>query len=492
MNKVLLINPPFNIAKENYDSSISVGLLSIATHLDHQGVPVQIIDGVRQKGFMDLIKAAAPECAYAGISVMTTQIPAALAISRAIKEINPACQIVWGGPHPTFFVEDTAIHSLVDMVCVGEGELTMHDIAQGKPLYDILGIAYKDAEGRVKVNAPRPLHDPKLMPLFNWDLVPKEILDNLFLIPSLTSRGCPHRCTFCINAITKNMWRTRTPDQVLQDLEIIQHKDCFKGKKLRFWDENFFVNIIRAKEIVNGMLERNLTMPWETTVRCNYLRVGMVDDDFMVKLKASGCYLLSFGAESGCPRILSKIKKDITPDDIVNSAKMSLRHDIVPQFSFMIGLPGETKSDMMETLRVIDKLVKLSDKVQILGPQAFRPYPGSPLYEECVAAGWKAPKSLEEWSHVIENELSYLTVKNFPWVKDKDFVESMEAYVRFGAHSIKSAMGSSVKAKKILKLGFILLCKLRWKLKFFAWPFEFKLAKIFVTKQGTPQDVKPW
>ncbi len=88
---------------------------------------------------------------------------------------------------------------------------------------------------------------------------------------------------------------------------------------------------------------------------------------------------------------------------------------------------------------------------------------------------------MEEWAHLIRNELSYLTVQNFPWVKEKNLVESMEAYVRFGAHSIKSAMGSSVKAKKLFKLGFVLLCKLRWKLKFFAWPVEFKIAKRFVT-----------
>jgi len=134
------------------------------------------------------------------------------------------------------------------------------------------------------------------------------------------------------------------------------------------------------------------------------------------------------------------------------------------------------------TLKVIDRLVKLSPKVQILGPQAFRPYPGSELYEECLQAGWQEPQSLEEWAHLMKNELSYLTVKNFPWVKDKDFVEAMEAYVRFGAHSVKSALGSSVKAQRLLKLGFILICKLRWKLKFFAWPLEYKLAKKFVTK----------
>lgn len=139
----------------------------------------------------------------------------------------------------------------------------------------------------------------------------------------------------------------------------------------------------------------------------------------------------------------------------------------------------------METLGLIDQLVKLSPKIQILGPQAFRPYPGSELYEECVAKGWQEPKSLKEWAQVAANELNYLSVKNFPWIKksDRDFVESMEAYVRFGAHSIKSAMGSSVKAQKLLKLGFILLCQARWKLKFFDWPMEFKLAKKFITKQ---------
>ena len=191
---------------------------------------------------------------------------------------------------------------------------------------------------------------------------------------------------------------------------------------------------------------------------------------------------MSFGAESGSTRILKMIKKDVTPEQILNSAKMCLRHGIIPQYSFMIGLPGETKADMMQTLYLIDKLVKLDEKVQILGPQAFRPYPGSELYQECIRSGWKAPVTLEEWAHLAENELSYLTVQNFPWIKNKDFVESMEAYVRFGSHSIKSAMGSTVKAQKFIKLGFVLLCKLRWKLKFFAFPIEFKLAKKFITK----------
>ncbi len=482
MNKILLINPPFNIARENYDSSISVGLLSLATYLDSRGVKVEIIDGVRQKNYLDLIKARAGEFDYAGLSVMTTQIANALAVSRLIREINPEARIIWGGSHPTFFPAQTAAHPLVDLVCAGEGEETVLEAVSGRPWAAIRGLAYKNRSGEVQINPKRELLDPARAPLLNWDLAPREILENLCLVPSLTSRGCPHRCAFCINAILKNRWRPRTVEQVLRDLAVIRSKDYFSGKRLRFWDENFFVDINRARAIINGMIARNLVMPWETTVRANYIRPGMIDDEFMGRLKKSGCYLLSFGAESGSPAILAKIKKDITPEEIMNSAELCLKHNIIPQYSFMIGLPGESKEDIKMTLRLIDKLLKLSGRVQILGPQAFRPYPGSELYEECLRAGWQASAGLEAWAERAEKELSYLTVKNFPWVQHKDLVESMEAYVRFGAHSFKSALGSSVKAQKWLKLPFILLCKLRWKLKFFFWPIEFKLAKRFVSR----------
>ena len=148
----------------------------------------------------------------------------------------------------------------------------------------------------------------------------------------------------------------------------------------------------------------------------------------------------------------------------------------------MVGLPGETKKDIYQTIKLIDRLVKLGPQVQILGPQVFRPYPGSVLYQACVSSGWSAPQSLTGWAKAVKDELNFLSPRNFPWIKDVNLVESLEAYVRFGAHTIKSAFGSTVKANKILKLLFILLCQLRWKLKFFRWPIEFKIARRAVTK----------
>lgn len=493
MTDILLVNPKFNISKDNYDSSISVGLLCIGSYLESRGLKVKIIDGARQKNYDEILENEAREVKIVGFSVMTTQVAEALSDAEKIKKINSNAVIIFGGLHPTLFPEETAAHSLVDIAVHGEGEATLFEIfnlfkdSKNKDefknnLRDVLGVAFKDSGGRVVKTGKRSLLKMEELPLPNWDLMPREILTNIDIIPTHTSRGCPHRCAFCINAITKNFWRAREPESVIEDIKIIKSKSYFKNKPMRFWDENFFVDKKRAEKIVDIMIEQNLATPWETTMRTDYIRDGFIDDEFLTKLKKSGCYLLSFGAESGSNEILKKIDKDIKREDIINSAKMCVKYGIIPQYSFMVGLPHETRKDINLTLTLIDALVKVDSSVQILGPQAFRPYPGGTLYEECLSAGWKAPEKLDDWAELVKNELNYLTPKNFPWLRNPELVESLEAYVRFGAHPVKNALRSTVKAPKLIKLIFILLCKLRFKLKFFKWPFEYMLAKKFITK----------
>ena len=485
MSKVLLVNPPFNISKESYQTSISVGLLSLASYLDQHGIEVKIIDAIRQKNYLDLIQLELTEVDLVGLSVMTMQVSSALKISKLIKELNPQMPIIWGGVQPTLFPKQVAQHPLIDMAVLGEGEQTLLEIVEALKskagFKNILGLAYQDND-KIIINKSRPFLKMDNIPLPNWSLLDREILENISLIPTHTSRGCPHQCSFCINSVTCNKWRGYSAELVLKDLEIIKQQLYFNEKPMRFWDENFFTDINRAKEIIHGMIDRDLVIPWETTVRVDYTKEEFLDNDFLALLKKSGCYLFSFGGESGSERMLKKINKGINPEQIIYSAKQCLKHKIIPQYSFMVGLPGETKKDIYQTIKLIDRLVKLGPQVQILGPQAFRPYPGSALYQECLISGWSAPDSLDGWAKVVANELNYLSPRNFQWVKNIDLVESLEAYVRFGAHTIKSALGSTVKANKILKLLFILLCQLRWKLKFFKWPIEFKIARRAVTK----------
>lgn len=485
MSKVLLINPPFNISKANYETSISVGLLSLASYLDQKGIEVEIIDAIRQKNYLELIQSELPKVDLVGLSVMTMQVSSALKISKLIKDFNSQIPIVWGGIHSTLFPEQAVKHPLVDIAVFGEGEQTLLDLIESiknkSSLKNIPGLAFQE-NGNVIINQKRPFLKMTDLPLPKWSLMPKEILENIVLIPTHTSRGCPHQCAFCINSITNNSWRGYSISQVLESLERIKEQSCFKNKPMRFWDENFFTDIQRAKTIIQRMIDMKLNISWETTVRVDYIKENMIDDNFLGILKESGCYLLSFGGESGSEKILNKINKGINPEQIIYSAKQTLKYDIIPQYSFMVGLPGENKKDIKQTIYLIDQLTNLSPEIQILGPQVFRPYPGSVLYQECLTSNWSAPQSLNDWARVVANELNYLSPRKFPWVKNIDLVESLEAYVRFGAHTIKSALGSTVKANKILKLFFILICQIRWKLKFFKWPIEFKIAQRVVTK----------
>lgn len=489
MKKVLLINPAFNIAKEKYDTSVSVGLLCLGSYLVQEGVETIIIDGARQENYREKIANVLAQIDCVGLSVMTSQIASALEISKMVKDFDKNIKVVWGGFHPTFFADQVANHDLVDVAVLYEGEATMLELVKFfrhngeiKDLKNIKGIAYLGDDGKVVKTGRREFVKFDDLPLPNWDIMPEEVLWNLEIVPTHTSRGCPHRCTFCVNAITQNLWRWRAPEKVLRDLEIISQKPYFKNKPIRFWDENFFVNIPRAKQIIKGMIDKKINLQWETTVRANYLNSRMIDDEMLSEMKKSGCYLLSFGAESGSDVVLKKLEKGITRQEIIDSAKFCIDHKIIPQYSFMVGLPGEMRVDVNQTISLIDSLVKLSPDIQILGPQAFRPYPGSKLYEECLASGWQEPRSLEKWAKVMEDQLNYLSPRQFPWLKNPSLVESLEAYTRFGAMPIKSALGSTVKASRILKLGFVLLCKLRWKLKFFSWPVEYYLAQKYVTQ----------
>jgi len=485
MSKVLLINPQFNIPRANYDRSLSMGLLCIATYLDQRGIEVKIVDGARQSDYINLIKNELPNVDFAGISVMTTQLPSALAISKIIKKYNNKIPIIWGGFHPTLFPESTTSHPLVDIAVIGEGEETLWEIInnKGKNLDSIKGIAFKK-KGKIILTSKRPLLKMENLPLSNWGLMPQEIINNLLQIPIHTSRGCPHRCTFCVNAITKNQWRARPPEQVIRDIKNTLSKTYPDKNHIVFWDENFFTDKNRVEIILQKIIENNIKVHWSAGCRADYLNNNFINDDFLNLMKKSGCELLSMGAESGSIRILEKIKKDITPRQILYSAKQCTKYNIDSMYSFMAGLPGETWQEIKKTLHLIDKLIKIDQSVKIIGPQTFRPYPGSTLFEECVSTGWHPPSSIEEWSKSMSGELNYLEPNQLPWLKNPDIIESLDVVVRLGANPIKYAWKLEVKANKILKFLFILLCKIRWKLKFFRLPIEYKLAKRFITKKN--------
>lgn len=482
MKEVLLINPGFSGSLQNPDSykeSIPIGIVYIGSYLDARGYKVRLVDCVTSSGYMDEIKQYLNSADIVGISAMTTQVEEGLKLSDYIKESDPSIPVVWGGAHPTLFPEETCADRAVDYVVWGEGEETFLELTlaleKGESLEKIKGLYFKK-DGRSVNTGPRDLLPVDSLPPINWDLLKKDVMQRLILIPSHTSRGCPHRCAFCINCITKYKWRGMKPEKVLDELEVIT--DLFKNRKIRFWDENFFVNKKRAEAIIDGMIGRGIDVEWETTIRADYFNDRLVNHQFLDKLKRSGCYKLSMGAESGSQKILDLLQKEITVEDIKKSAVMCTEHDILPQYSFMIGLPHETYEDIMKTLDLIDGLLKINPKTEFLGPQPFRPYPGGILYDECVNLGWRGPDTLRSWAEIMKHEWNFLSPRDFPWVSDPDLVEALWPMINYALTDVGKSLNSALVVRnRFLKLAFIIDSRLRWRFKYYRNLYEFKLAK---------------
>jgi len=116
------------------------------------------------------------------------------------------------------------------------------------------------------------------------------------------------------------------------------------------------------------------------------------------------------------------LKKDITPEDTLNAAIRLSKVGIKANFSFMIGLPDEKETDYKQTLQLIEKVMNTDDSFLIIGPQIYRPYPGSQLYLECLQRGLIEPDSLDEWAnspyiHLEYSRRSYYRKSLYPWVE---------------------------------------------------------------------------
>ncbi len=450
MRTVLLVNPPFagwNYNLEELDLEPPIGVLLIGSCLAQAGVPVKIVDGRLYRDYSDRVRRIIEETdpVFVGFSMMTGQIGHALQLAAQIKSLRPLLPIVWGGIHPTLFPEQTAAHALADVAVVGDGEDVCLDLARAfageTKLDDVKGIAFL-RDGRVIATPPRPPRDIDSLPNLNFDLldVEKYIARDYSVLGEsgptrtltiLTGKGCPCRCTFCINTIPqKRNCQFRSVPKILD--EIAELADRYKITSVTFNDENFFGSKRRFFEFLAQIQQRGLRITWRGNARANYFSDNYLSADRVAEMRAAGCVLVQIGAESGSQRILDYLKKDIQLEDLARSADYTGRARMAASFSFMMGIPGETKTEVNETLRLADRLLKLNPLAYIIGPQVYRPYPGAELFQDCVqaASGWRMPQSLAEWPAVVA-EGGHFSGFDQPWVEHADFLRSVDFAARY-------------------------------------------------------------
>lgn len=479
-NKILLIYPRFH--KVDFDAkSYPLGLLSLGTILKAEGYRVRLIDFLVEADPWSVFQKELDKDVLAvGLSVMTPQIPEALEVSAAVRKFSKSLPVVWGGIHPTLFPDDTIVHPDIDYLAIGEGEVSFPKLIrffQGQGSIEAVGgLVYKHG-GKIIKNPEQELINLDDLPILDYDLLSPKVrqFDSTILN---TSRGCPYRCAFCVNISLHNRaWRFQRAEKVIEELKYLIGDLGYK--KLKFQEDNFFVSKQRVEEILSGIEKNNLRFTWLANCRVNYFRPDYINDEFLERLKAAGCYKLMFGAESGSQRVLDWLKKDITVEQIVASAEMCQKHGLRANYSFMCALPTETKAERLATLHLIDRLLAIGNCVEIIPPQPYRPYPGDELARYCESLGYRFPKKLEDWPKIVAKSMdsSSSNLEDFPWIDNPNEIrlQRVVATIATNRKKLKDYLRRYPFFLAPLIAPFYFLEKLRWRYKYFGCPLEYSL-----------------
>lgn len=330
-----------------------------------------------------------------GISCMfTARQTNALAACSAIKEVYRDIPIVMGGLHPSLFPERFVNSGLVDYVIIGEGEeriVKLLSCLDNNRRFDFDGIAYRH-RGVYQ-------HNPMVYRIENLDSIPfpdrnlvdmeKYIAIGVPYAPFsykqrvaqiLATRGCPNRCNFCS---TVSYWgrkiRARSVDNIIQEMLIL--KERYAIEEIQFVDDNMTFNKKFAMELFSEM--KKLDFKWCTP---HGLMFNTLDAEMIKVMAESGAYQLTFAIESASERVLKQIiHKNVNLGKVKHLVDETHRYDISVHGMFVMGLPGETKEEIMQTLDF--PWWAGFDSVSFF---VANPLPGSELYDLCKEKNYLA------------------------------------------------------------------------------------------------------
>jgi anaerobic magnesium-protoporphyrin IX monomethyl ester cyclase len=410
------INSPWYIAQK----VPPLGLAYVAAVLEKEGFQVEIVDNYLLEKPIDYIKQMVRRLnpQIVGITCNSVTYRGCVETAKAAKEVLPSCKVVVGGPHPSYMPDSMLQHPEIDYAVLGEGERAMVELATNitkcegdSSIAAIPGIAFKQG-GKIVKTTPNFISDLDRIPYPARHLLPMNLYDrsvqSLSVRPVETMnvvRGCPYNCTYCeVSKLWGQTCRAFSPPRVVEEINHLVNK--FGSKGIYFIGDNFTINKRRTIEICNLIKKDKLDIEWVCETR-----VDLISRELLKEMKDAGCRAIWFGVESGSPRILSKINKGITLDQVVHAFKLCREEGIKIDCSFMLGIPGETVNDMNATFGFAKKLDP--DWVRF---NVFIAVPGSGLYEEVMQKGLYDR---------IEDFVAYVKTEDF------DYESTLEIQRRF-------------------------------------------------------------
>jgi len=438
--RVLLVNPDYEI--ERYMGRHfgrmgwvmpPMGLLYLAAQLEAEGIEVSVYDAqVETRPLDDVLEAEQP--AIVGITCASALVGSTLAAAGMIRRRLPDTTIVVGGVHPTVRPDDLFGDTEVDIAVRGEGLVTIVEIARavesGTPsdLESIKGISFRRG-GEVVHNPSKPLEpDVDSFPFPARHLVPMEIYR---MSPDLSIRppmdivfgayGCPYDCVFCAaQSVMGGSFRARSLDNIFEEIDRVVREQ--RPRTLLMGDDNFVLSKERTLDFCERYTARGYheNLPWQVATR-----VDSVDAEILQAMKKAGCYLVSFGIESGVGRLLNTVEKGAAVEQAESAVRLSKEAGLFVRATFILGLPGETIEDSEATIRFSRRLPL--DQVRFA---LATPFPGTKLWEIAKTEG---SVEIDDWMRLSsmggyrEDELFYV-----PQGRSSEELKKLQRRANFG------------------------------------------------------------
>lgn len=337
-------------------------------------------------------------------------------IASLIKEKNSELPVVVGNGYASLLQEELLKDKNIDFVQIGEGDESFLELLKylnsrdSKVLKNIDGIVYREDEEIIinpKVNFIQNVDD---IPFPDWGLVDYEKYfkyNNRRTMIMVSSRGCPYTCTFCNSYESWGRgFRKRSAENVLKEIDYLI--DNFQIENVFFVDDNMTVDKERFMKIAKGIKERTIT--WDIANISSFT----TDEEMLVAMKESGCHQISISVESASPRVLKEMRKPVNLKRTKELAELCRKIGLKCRLNYIIGLPYETKEDVLTTLKYSEEVRGDWNQYSILIP-----YPGTDIYKYCIKNDYFIDKNID-FSKFNQRQVF---IENEHW--DKDWIQSI-------------------------------------------------------------------
>lgn len=386
MTEVLLFNQYFTSKKDSPEkilAALPINLLYLASYLRSKQIDCKIYElgifdhnqtivennrvrrGISDAEISTIIRNERPKIIGIGCMYSRHYIDV-VAISRTIKKIDSSIKVVLGGNHATTFCEMVLKEPSINFVVKGEGEITFYELCNAilssrEDFERIDGLAYRDENGNIIKTKDRELVknldelpiDYLLVDIKKYAEVSREspFLMRYPAIGIASSRGCPGKCVYCtVKAVWGRTWRGKSAKRTVDEIELL-HKH-YGINEFSFLDDSASLNKKRWNDICDEIINRKLSIRWTTP---NGIAHWTLDKSTLKKMKAAGCYRVTFGIESGNVETRKFLGK---PYSLLQAKEMIQYANKIGMWTIctnILGFPYETKEAMEDTIRFAKK-----------------------------------------------------------------------------------------------------------------------------------------